>query len=272
MKFKTLIVGLTILAFSSCQKTQQSNIKQNDIIFTDSLGNSLTKKDLIESTGQANYEITRDMKIDSKAQQLHQEARQLGQEAKYDLSIAKLNEAIKIQPNWAYPIYDLAYTYLLKGNFAKALEFYKKTDELEPKGFFTSKTAIYSLEGEQLGKFPKGLYLAYMQIEWADNTNKKIEIARAITKKVPTFAPAWKELSSLLDDKTERLEAIEKGLSSNPDTETEGILQINKALILASEGKKEEAKNIVGNLIFLPQTTTTNVELAKFVLKTISEQ
>ncbi|SFD54243.1 Tetratricopeptide repeat-containing protein [Chitinophaga sp. CF118] len=166
----------------------------------------------------------------------------------------------------------MAYTYLLKGDFDNALKFYKKTDELAPKGFFTAKTALYSLEGEQSGKFPKGLYAAYMQIEWTNDENKKLEIARMITEKVPNFAPAWKELAILSNDKKERLQAIEQGLSKQPDADTKGILIINKAVILNEDGKKEEAKQLLGNLIFSPDVTTGNIELAKFTLKSIAEK
>lgn len=273
MKLTTIIISLTVLTVFSCKtNTKQSAPQQGDIVFKDNLGHTLTKKDLANTTGKVNYEIMENKKIDLKAQSLHQEARQLGQSGKYDLAIAKLNEAIKMQPDWAYPTYDLAFTYLLKGDYENALTFYKKTDVLEPKGFFTSKTAVYALEGEKIGIFPAGLYAAYMQIEWTDDENKKIEIAKAITQKVPDFAPAWKELANLLDDKTERLKAIEQGLSKNPDAETKGILIINKALILDMDGKKEDAKNLLGNLIFSPEVTTSNAELAKFTLKTISEK
>lgn len=264
---------MTLLTFSSCQtSTKQSNSEQNELIFKDSLGHSLTKTDLANTTGQVNYEIMGTQTIDPKAQTLHKEARELGQAGKYDLSITKLEEAIKIQPTWAYPTYDLAYTYLLKGDFDNALKFYKKTDELEPKGFFTAKTAFYTLEGEKAGIFPKGLYGTYMQIEWTDDNIKKLKIAKKITQNVPKFAPAWKELANLLDDKNERLNAIEQGLSNNPDAETKGILLINKAVILDNEGKKEDAKQLLGNLIFSADVTTGNLELAKFTLKSLLEK
>ena len=273
MKLITGIFGLTLLTFSACQtNSKQSNSEQNDLVFKDSIGHSISKSEIENTTGQVNYEVMGNQNIDPKAQALHQEARQLGQTGKYDLSITKLEEAIKIQPTWAYPTYDLAYTYLLKGDFDNALKFYKKTDELEPKGFFTAKTAIYSLEGEKIGKFPKGLYTAYMQIEWTDDNKKKLEIANTITQKVPDFAPAWKELANLLDDKTSRLKAIEQGLSKNPDAETKGILLINKAVILDDNGKKEEAKTILGNLIFSSDVTTGNLELAKFTLKSLIKE
>ncbi len=271
MKLLPAILSSVFLTFSACQtdKKQEETV-QNDIVFKDNLGHSLSKSDIANTTGKINYEIMENQNIDPKAQELHQEARQLGQSGQYDQAIAKLDEATKIQPNWAYPFYDLAFTYLLKGDFDNALKFYKRTDELEPKGFFTAKTALYSLEGEKEGKFPKGLYTAYMQIEWTADKNKKLEIAQMITQKVPEFAPGWKELSSLLDDKSARLDAIEKGLSKNPDAETKGILLINKALVLNDEGKKEEAKQLLGNLIFSSDVTRSNEELAKFTLKTLT--
>lgn len=273
MKRSAIVLGLTFWALLSCQpNVQKTDSKHADLIFKDSLGHSLTKSDLANITGQVNYEIMGNQTIDSTAYKLHQEARELGQSGKYDLSISKLEEAYKIQPTWAYPVYDLAYTYLLKGDFEKALKYYKKTDELEPKGFFTTKTALYSLEGEKSGKFPQGMYLAYLQIEWTEDLNKKLEIAKTITQKVPDFAPAWKELSNLLEDKAERLKAIDQGLLRNPDADTKGVLLINKAIVLNDNGKKDEAKQLLGNLIFASDVTSGNIELAKFALKSITEK
>ena len=273
MKKIKCIFSLTLLMLASCNTTtDKANSENKHIIFKDGAGHTLTKDDLANVTGEVNYEIMSDRSIDARAQTLHNEARELGQAGKYDEAIAKLQEAIKIDSTWAYPIYDLAYTYLLKGDYENALKFYKKTDELEPGGFFTSKTELYALEGEKSGKFPKGLYIDYMQIEWTDDANKKLEIARAITQNTPEFAPAWKELANLLEDKTERLQAIEQGLSKEPDAETKGILLVNKALLLNENGKKEEAKQLLGTLIFSPDATKGNIEIAKFTLKSISEK
>lgn len=263
---------IVLFAFCSCQSTYTKNgTPENIIVFKDSAGHSLTRNDIENATGQVNYEIIINQAIDTTAKTLHNEAKKLGQDGKYDLSIAKLEDAIKVAPQWAYPTYDLAYTYLLKHDFQKALEFYKKTDQLEPLGFFTTKTAIYSLEGEQSGIFPPGLYLAYLQIEWADNLNKKLEITKAITEKIPGYAPAWKELALLLTDMQEKQYAIEKGLCQNPDADTKGILEINKAIILNAKGDKNGAQELLGNLIFASGSSRANIELAKFTLRSILE-
>ena len=60
------------------------------------------------------------------AEQLHREARALGQAGKYDAAIEKLRAAIAAKPDWAYPYYDLAFTYFLKGDAELALTYYRQ--------------------------------------------------------------------------------------------------------------------------------------------------
>jgi tetratricopeptide (TPR) repeat protein len=247
------------------------NADKNSIVFKDSSGNILSETDLANATGTVNYEVKSDQQVDSKAQNLHNEARSFGQSGKYDVAINKLEQAIQIQPDWAYPYYNLAFTYLLKGDYENALKYYIQTDSLAPKGFFTAKTAIYALEGERAAEFPKGLYLAYLQIEWTNDANQKLAIAKGITEKFPGFAPAWKELAVLTNDKQEKMNAIEHGLSVKADSDTKGILLINKAIALNDNGKKEEAIQVLGNYIFSQDATTGNIALAKFTLKSIAK-
>jgi hypothetical protein len=73
------------------------------------------------------------------------------------------------------------------------------------------------------------------------------------------FAPAWKEFAFLLDDDNERLAAIEKGLGAQPDAETKGILQINKALVLNSKGDHNSAARLLGELA-LDSNSTFGIE------------
>lgn len=209
--------------------------------------------------------------MNEQANQLHLEAREAGQAGNYQLAIEKLLEAMKIEPSWAYPVYDLAFTYLLTGDFENALKYYRETDALEPEGFFTTKTAIYTLEGEQAGLFPEGLYTFYMQIEWTEEPEKKYHIAKQIVDNVPLFAPAWKEIAYLQSDPEERMYSIEQGLSGNPDRETKGILLLNKAMILNDKGDREAAKKILAEIIDSQDTTNANSEIAKVALKSIND-
>lgn len=257
--------------FRKKDKKESNNDKNsNQLIFKDENGNSISLSDLEGVTGRYNWQIVSNGKIPNNAISLHQEARQLGGQGKYDEGIAKLKEANQIAPNWAYPVYDLAYTYLLKQDFDNAFKYYELTDQLEPKGFFTAKTAHWSLKKEKEGVFPKGMYLAYMQIEWQNSEEEKLRIANAILEKYPTYAPAWKEIAGKGADNNQRLEAINKGLKLNPDLETKGMLLINQALIYDVQENSESATKILGELIFNKESTVANIEMAKFVLKSIA--
>jgi tetratricopeptide (TPR) repeat protein len=197
------------------------------------------------------------------AEQLHHSARQLGQQGNYDGAIAKLERAIQLKPDWAYPYYDLAFTYLLKQDFEQALTYYKKTDALEPLGFFTAKTAIHTLEGEQSGKFPHGIYLAYLQLDWVNDPDEKLEMARSLTQSVPHFPPAWKTLATLLDDPVLEMEALETGLAHEPDPETRGVLLLNRANLIANGGDKTAAIQMVQSILQASESTRGTKAMAK---------
>lgn len=145
-------------------------------------------------------------------------------------------------------------------------------DKIEPRGFFTAKTAFWSLKREMEGTFQQGLYLAYMQIEWMESNTEKLEFAKAILAKYPNYAPAWKVIAVKGDDSTERLHAIEKGLDEDPDAETKGMLLINRALVWDNQDKSEEAKKLLGEMVFDPETTVSKIEMAKFVLSSIAQR
>ena len=268
---KSIFFLMLSLFLVSCVSNGQKS-SNSEIIFKDEKGNQISSSDLEGVTGNYNWEIKGNMEIPEEANKLHQEARQHGGKGEYDLSIEKLKKAHGIAPNWAYPIYDLAYTYLLKKDFSNALKYYEMTDKMEPKGFFTAKTAHWALKMEKEGKFQEGLYLAFMQIEWMDSDEEKLQISKAIVDKYPKYAPAWKIISQLAESNEERLDAVEKGLDSNPDEGTKGGLLISKAIVKNLQEKQEEAKQILGGLIFDDNSTMSNIELSKFVLSTIIKE
>jgi tetratricopeptide (TPR) repeat protein len=263
---------MSLFDFFKKKDENEPEKKENsdDLIFKDENENSIYLSDLEGVTGSYDWQIIANEKISNHAIILHQEARQLGGQGKYDEAIAKLKEANQIAPNWAYPVYDLAYTYLLKQDFENALKYYELTDQLEPKGFFTAKTAHWSLKKEEEGIFPKGIYLAYMQIEWQNSEEEKLRIAHTILEKFPNYAPAWKEIAGNAENSNQRLDAIKKGLELNPDLETKGMLLINQALIYDVQGNTESAKKILVELIFNKESTVANIEMAKFILKSIA--
>lgn len=272
---RNIIIILIFSLINSCQntdkKSNKSQLNNNENIeFTDMSGNKISKAELQKSTGSYNYEIYGTENISDFAISLHNEARQYGQTRDYKNAILKLKQANKEAPNWAYPLYDLAYTYLLQDDYKNALKYYRLTDSIAPNGFFKSKTALFTLEKEINGTYKKGLYKSYIALEWIDNPTEKKEMIELFISKFPLYPPAWQEYSSFLDGE-KRKDAIEKGLKLNPDIETKGILLINKALVININGNYNEASNILMNVIFDKNSTFGNVEMAKFVLNSISE-
>lgn len=274
MKNKIIGILVALGLISSCKNGRgtKKNAESNSntrIEFTDSNGNKISKEELATSTGRFNYEIYGIEGVSELAKSLHDEARQFGQNGDYKNAIEKLTQANKEAPNWPYPLYDLAYTYLLQDDYENALKYYQLTDKIAPKGFYTSKTALHTLKRESIGELQKGLYKSYLSLEWINNPTEKEEMIKLIIDKFPSFAPAWKDYSNYLKGQ-ERLDALNKGLDQNPDIETKGILLINKALVINEKGNFNEASTILTDVILDANSTFSNIEMAKFVLNNIS--
>ena len=79
---------------------------------------------------------------------------------------------------------------------------------------------------------------------------------------MPRLAPAWKDLAYLTEDDTEKLKLIEKGLAAQPDAETRGMLQINKALVL-EKSDHAAATRLLGEVALDPKSTIGTAEMAK---------
>ncbi len=197
--------------------------------------------------GEVAYQVVDDKPIPDEAQVLHQKARTKGEKGDYDSALQLLEQASRLAPDWAYPRYDMAFTYLLKGQSAKALEKYLEVDRKEPGGFFTTKTAVWCLQKEQKGEFPDGTYLIYLSLEWAEPAKKRAMIEQ-LTTELPSFTPAWKEKALLTKNDGERSALIRKALSLDADPETHGMLMLNHAALLHQSGQQQEALSIVENL------------------------
>lgn len=175
----------------------------------------------------------------------------------------------RIKQHWRYPLYDSLISFVYYGEFDAASSVFKKADKEDPDGCFMEKEAFYALEGEKAGRFPKGLYVYYKQIELNRELTeqRKLEIATEITQNVPGFAPGWLALATHLPETEDQLYAIEQGLSKNPDQTTKGLLLLNKAFALSASGQNNEAIKILGEIIGTPELTSTNITMAKMALR-----
>jgi tetratricopeptide (TPR) repeat protein len=236
------------------------------LIFKDAAGRELTTKDLEGVSGKVRWEVIGADAIPPEASRLHQEARAAGGRGEYARAIEMLDRAHALAPGWPYPVYDAAFTFLLQGDSAKAEERYAEVDRMAPRGFFTAKASLDCLRRERAGSLPQGFCKAFASLEWMEDKAKKKATLEGIVAKYPAFPVAWKELSNLLDDDDARLQAITQGLEHGPDSETKGMLLINKALILQRRGDRDGAVKILGELALDPQSTVGTETIAKATL------
>jgi tetratricopeptide (TPR) repeat protein len=274
MRVKSIVLILwSLTAIGGCDRDPErksATTAPPTVVYRGSDGRTLSQDELKDVTGTFNYEIVGGEDVPAKARELHEQARAAGSRGEYDKAIVLLQRASEAAPRWPYPVYDMAYTYLLKKDFDNARVFYRKTLELSPRGFFTAITARDALEREQNGEFPSGLYLAYLSLEWMDNQSERAAVVRQLSDRQPGFAPGIKERALLAEKDDERLSWIEKGLSANPDAETKGILLINKALLLNKQGNHVGAVKLLGQLALDPQSTFATEHLAKATLANIA--
>lgn len=265
-----VIVAIVSAAVGCDREPKPEPASSASIVYQSPEGRVITQEELKNVSGTFKYEIVGGENVPDEARQLHDQARAAGGRGEYDNAIALLQRASKAAPRWPYPIYDLAYTYLLKRDFDNARVYYRKTLDLSPRGFFTAITALDTLDREKKGELPAGLYFAYLSLEWMDNASERANVVRQLAERQPAFAPGLKERALLADDDAERLQWIEKGLAANPDAETKGILLINKALLLNKRGEKDAAVKLLGQLALDPQSTFATEHLAKATLANIT--
>lgn len=188
------------------------------------------------------------MSIPDEAQALHQEGRAAGSAGDPVRALELFHRAYQLAPDWAYPPYDMAFTYLLHGDVKEAERWYALVDRLEPRGFFTSKTSLDVIRRELRGDLPGGFAKAFALLEWEPRERQR-SVLQQIVEHYPAFAPAWQRLAFLIEDDDARLEALERGLAANPDDETYGVLVSNKALVISKRGQRAEGQRMLRDLL-----------------------
>ena len=240
---------------------------EEEPLYEDGRGNKLYVSDL--KRDWVNYDQLGKKEMSEDALKYHTRGRKLSKLGAYGDARKLLKKAAALADSSPYPFYDLAMVYVMRGDSIQALTLFKRCDELAPKGFFETKTALAALNMEQSGSIPEGTFRLYLQIEETQDRKKKVELARQLTERYPHFAPGWRAMANLLQDPVQRKEVIEEGLNANPDIDTYANLKINEALILDMDGKKSDAIRILGQLIFDEKNTLGSIGIAKFVMSSI---
>lgn len=239
------------------------------LIFRDASGRQLTTADLAHVTGHVDYRLVGGEDIPDGAQQLFQQGQRAGGAGDYPKALELFGKARDAAPRWPYPVYEIAYTHQLMDQPAEALTHYDAVLKLAPRGFFTALSSADCLRREAAHEWAPGVCKQYMMIEWLDE-GAKLEALRALLAKVPSLAPAWKDLAFVTKDDAERLKAYDSGLAHHPDPETRGVILANKALVLERAGKHAEAIEMLGNLALDPAAPLDVVEIAKLSLSQIA--
>lgn len=239
------------------------------VVFRGADGRTLTLDELRGITGTFRYEVVGDFDVPAEAKTLHHQARIAGQSRDFKKAIALLDQASNLAPHWPYPVYDMAFTYLLIKDMENARAYYRKTIDLSPRGFFSAITAIDTLDREKTGDLPTGTYVAYLSLEWTDDPEERSKIVHLLVQRVPGFAPGWQKLATISENDAEKVLATERGLAANPDSETKGILQINRASMLLRKGDREGAIRLLGELALDPTSTYATEHMAKAILETM---
>jgi tetratricopeptide (TPR) repeat protein len=192
--------------------------------------------------------------IPREAVALHQQGREAGSAGDPVRAIELFDRARELAPDWAYPPYDMAFTYLLHDYLDQAERWYAVVDALEPRGFFTSKTSLDTVRRELAGELPQGFARAFAMLDWESPERQRI-VLQEIVGQHPGFAPAWHKLAFITDDEDARLAMIERGLAARPDDETYSVLLSNKALMLDRRGQRAEARRMLRDLLADPRCT-----------------
>jgi len=172
----TLLLFVILTTCVGCNRNQGETPKESAVVvFRAADGRTLTMDELRGLTGTFRYEIVGKSNVPAEAESLHEQARQAGGSGDYKKAITLLEQASKFAPQWPYPVYDLAFTYLLMKDTENARKQYRKTVELSTRGFFTAITALDALVREEKGDLPTGTYLACLSLEWMDDPEKKAE-------------------------------------------------------------------------------------------------
>jgi tetratricopeptide (TPR) repeat protein len=235
------------------------------LIFRDSSGRQLTKADLKNVTGTVNWELVGSEQVSDAAAALFDQGRDTAGKGNYAAAIDLLNKAHDAAPAWPYPLYELAYTYELMDQPAKALPIYERVVALAPRGFFTAMSSLDCLRREAAKEWPAGMCKRYTLAEFEEPAKRAAELA-AITKAAPGIAAAWKDLALEIDDDAAKLLSIDQALAHKPDPETRGVLLVNKALALDRTGKRPEAIQILGELAVDPKSPLDVEQLSKMSL------
>lgn len=259
---------LAAMSIAACAKQRgQSPGAQSspELRLQDPGGRTVAADEIRNVDGGVKYSIVGKGEIPDEASRLHQQGREAGGAGNYTEALALFARAHEMAPNWAYPMYDAAFTHELMDQPDKALASYEEVLKLEPRGFFNAISSADCLRREAKGEWSTGTCKAYAMVEWLSPDEQK-KALEALVSRFPKLAVAWKDLAGHLADPAASLQALDRGLAQRPDPQTRGFLLINKALTLDKLGKRDEARRMLSTLVAEPALPIDVEQIAKLSL------
>jgi tetratricopeptide (TPR) repeat protein len=202
----------------------------------------------------------------ARAMKLHSQARMTGESGNLQEAIKQFQQAHELAPEWPFPVYDTALTYLLMGDIDKALEVYQQVDQMVPEGFSDTKRVIECLRREKDGRIPRGTFRKFIDAMRSRTPEDRERQLKELTKSAPKFYPAWREYAPYGKDVDEQLRLLEKGLALAPDIESQGEMLIYKANLLRRAGKDAEGRALLQSLVDDPKSLKATVSGAREAL------
>ncbi len=256
-------------SFGTFSLSSDATKATHTVVVREEGGRILTLDELANARGKLEWELRGgDFSIAPGAEALHQQGREAGARGHYDEAIALFTEANRLSPSWPYPVYDRAFTWLLKGDSGAALADYRKTLELAPDGFFTAEQSADMLAREAAGEFPSGLFATFTIDGPSLPADMRREAAEQIVAKSPGFAPAWDTLIDLTKEPLARLAVIERALAAASNRRTLATWRIKQAVTLNELGDRAAADTLLNQMTIDPLSTPGILAIIKLIRTT----
>ena len=171
-------------------------------------------------------------------------------------------------PDWPYPVYDDAWSYLLEGRLQEAHDAYAKVNQMVPRGFFTALTAEDVLArscGARRRRASTSNRCVWSGSRVTRNAGVCFEI---LTESAPEMAlPVW-QLSKLEEDPNDRVSRIAAALELSADRQSRQMMAIDLAISHDLQGQTDEARELLKGLLDDPDLTLQAEAVGRMVLAT----